>query len=44
MITELRAAYDAAENDDYVWLLIVAATGRAFCTGADVKEIPQDGR
>lgn len=44
MITELRAAYDAAENDDNVWLMIVTATGRAFCTGADVKEIPGDGK
>lgn len=44
MITELRAAYDEAENDDDVWLLIVTATGRAFCTGADVKEIPGDGK
>ena len=44
MITELRAAYDAAENDDDVWILIVTATGRAFCTGADVKAIPDDGK
>lgn len=44
MITELRAAYSAAENDDNVWLMIVTATGRAFCTGADVKEIPGDGK
>ena len=44
MITELRAAYDAAENDDDIWLLIVTATGRAFCTGSDVKEIPEDGK
>ena len=44
MITELRAAYDEAENDDDIWLLIVTATGRAFCTGADVKEIPEDGK
>jgi enoyl-CoA hydratase/carnithine racemase len=44
MITELRTAYDAAEDDDDVWLLIVTATGRAFCTGADVKEIPSDGK
>ncbi|MCG7608813.1 MULTISPECIES: enoyl-CoA hydratase/isomerase family protein [Mycobacterium] len=44
MITELRAAYDEAENDDNVWLTIVTATGRAFCTGADVKEIPGDGK
>ncbi|MEV0670386.1 enoyl-CoA hydratase-related protein [Mycobacterium sp. NPDC050441] len=44
MITELRAAYDEAENDANIWLMIVTATGRAFCTGADVKEIPGDGK
>ena len=43
MISELRAAYDEAENDDKIWLLIVTGTGRAFCTGADVAEIPADG-
>jgi enoyl-CoA hydratase/carnithine racemase len=44
MITELRNAYSEAENDDAVWILIVTATGRAFCTGADVKAIPGDGK
>lgn len=44
MVTELRAAYHEAENDDRVWLLIVTGTGRAFCTGADVKAIPGDGK
>jgi len=44
MITELRAAYAEAENDDRVWILVVTGTGRAFCSGADVKEIPDDGR
>jgi enoyl-CoA hydratase/carnithine racemase len=44
MITELRAAYHEAENDDQVWLLIVTGTGRAFCAGADVKAIPGDGK
>ena len=44
MITELRAAYDEAETDGDVWLVIVTGTGRAFCTGADVKEIPEDGK
>ncbi|MBH0122567.1 enoyl-CoA hydratase/isomerase family protein [Rhodococcus sp. NPDC003382] len=44
MITELRAAYAEAENDDKVWTLVVTGTGRAFCTGADVKEIPGDGK
>jgi enoyl-CoA hydratase/carnithine racemase len=44
MISELRAAYDEAENDDAVWLIIVTGTGRAFCSGADVKAIPGDGK
>jgi enoyl-CoA hydratase/carnithine racemase len=44
MITELRSAYQQAEDDDNVWLMIVTANGRAFCTGADVKEIPGDGK
>jgi enoyl-CoA hydratase/carnithine racemase len=44
MITELRASYDEAEGDDDIWLLIVTGTGRAFCTGADVTEIPEDGK
>ncbi|MFI5717740.1 enoyl-CoA hydratase/isomerase family protein [Nocardia sp. NPDC051750] len=44
MITELRTAYAEAENDDTVWLMIVTGTGRAFCTGADVKAIPGDGK
>jgi enoyl-CoA hydratase/carnithine racemase len=44
MISELRAAYDEAEDDDNIWLLIVTGAGRAFCTGADVTEIPEDGR
>ena len=44
MVTELRAAYAEAENDDRVWLVVVTGNGRAFCTGADVKEIPEDGK
>lgn len=44
MITELRDAYRRVEEDDDVWLMIVTATGRAFCTGADVSEIPGDGK
>lgn len=44
MIGELRQAYASAEADDQVWTLLVTATGRAFCTGADVGEIPDDGR
>ena len=41
MITELRAAYDEAESDDDIWLIIVTGTGRAFCTGADVERSPR---
>ena len=44
MIRELRQAYAAAEADESVWTHLVTGTGRAFCTGADVTEIPDDGR
>src|SRR6516164_9783943 len=44
MIVELRRAYAAAEADDAVWILVVTGKGRAFCAGADVTEIPADGR
>ncbi|HSA51770.1 MAG TPA: enoyl-CoA hydratase/isomerase family protein [Yinghuangia sp.] len=44
MARELRQAYAAAEADDDVWLILVTGNGRAFCAGADVGEIPDDGR
>jgi enoyl-CoA hydratase/carnithine racemase len=44
MIRELRHAYAAAEADESVWTIIVTGHGRAFCTGADVTDIPEDGR
>jgi enoyl-CoA hydratase/carnithine racemase len=44
MAGELRRAYAAAEADESVWTILVTGTGRAFCTGADVTEIPEDGR
>ncbi len=44
MIGELREVYAAAEADESVWTLLVTGNGRAFCTGADVTEIPEDGR
>ena len=44
MVRELRAAYAAAEADETVWILLVTGAGRAFCAGADVTEIPDDGR
>jgi enoyl-CoA hydratase/carnithine racemase len=44
MAQELRTAYAAAEADSEVWTLVVTGKGRAFCAGADVAEIPADGR
>jgi enoyl-CoA hydratase/carnithine racemase len=44
MIGELREAYARAEADPDVWILLITGNGRAFCTGADVSEIPDDGR
>ena len=44
MVGELRRAYAAAEADENVWIILVTGNGRAFCAGADVTEIPDDGR
>ena len=44
MVRELREAYAAAESDERVWIVIVTGTGRAFCAGADVTDIPEDGK
>ena len=44
MVRELAAAYAAVESDENVWIAIVTGAGRAFCAGADVTEIPEDGR
>ncbi|GAA3209782.1 enoyl-CoA hydratase/isomerase family protein [Actinocorallia longicatena] len=44
MIRELGAAYARAEADDDVWLLLVTGNGRAFCAGASVTDIPEDGK
>src|SRR5215472_1707707 len=44
MVRELRSAYAAVESDEAVWMAIVTGAGRAFCAGADVSEIPTDGR
>lgn len=43
MMAELREAYATAEADDAVWIIVVTGAGKAFCTGADVTEIPEDG-
>jgi len=44
MESELRDAYARAEGDDEVWTIVVTATGRAFCTGADVDTVRDDGK
>lgn len=44
MSTELRDAYARAEADDDVWTIVVTGAGRAFCSGADVEGVPDDGR
>jgi len=44
MIRELAAAWAAVESDDAVWIAIVTGAGRAFCSGADVAKVPDDGR
>ena len=41
---ELRSAYSRAEGDDDVWTIVVTANGRAFCSGADVDTVRDDGR
>ena len=44
MARELKDAYTAAEADPKVWILVVTGVGRAFCSGADVSEIPGSGK
>jgi enoyl-CoA hydratase/carnithine racemase len=44
MARELRDAYARAERDDDVWTIIVTGVGRAFCSGADVDGVRDDGR
>jgi enoyl-CoA hydratase/carnithine racemase len=44
MVQELGEAYAAAEADPEAWTLLVTGNGRAFCAGADVGDIPDDGR
>jgi enoyl-CoA hydratase/carnithine racemase len=44
MKNELNDAYAKAESDLDVWTIVVTGAGRAFCAGADVEEVPADGR
>ena len=44
MIGELRRPTPPPRPTTTVWTILVTGNGRAFCTGADVGEIPDDGR
>jgi enoyl-CoA hydratase/carnithine racemase len=44
MTEELADAYRRAELDDDVWTVVVTGNGRAFCSGADVSDVPEDGK
>ena len=39
MASTMEAAIDQMENDPEVWVGILTAVGKAFCAGADLKEI-----
>jgi len=39
LLTELQTAFDAISQDDSVRVVIIAANGRAFCPGHDLKEM-----
>ena len=43
MQRELYEAFMNAEKDEQVWTIIVTATGRGFCPGADVSSISESG-
>ena len=39
MLTELQSALDAINSDDSVRVVIIAANGKAFCPGHDLKQM-----
>jgi enoyl-CoA hydratase len=39
LVRELVAVFDALESDDSVWCVVLTGSDRAFCAGADVKEM-----
>ena len=39
MLAALRKSLDAAETDDSVRVIILAANGHLFCAGHDLKEL-----
>src|ERR1700677_4077160 len=38
MVAELRSAFDRFDDDDKAWCAIVSGNGRAFSSGADVRQ------
>jgi enoyl-CoA hydratase/carnithine racemase len=42
MLDALQAALDAVERDESARVVVLAATGRAFCAGHDLKEMRAD--
>lgn len=44
MLAALRAAFDAAATDPQVRVVVLAAAGKAFCAGHDLRQIQQNPR
>lgn len=42
LLDQLNAALDSVENDPSVHVVVLTGTARAFCAGADLKEIAAD--
>lgn len=43
LVAELLAALDDAQKDDSVRVVVLRGAGKAFCSGADLKEYPLGG-
>lgn len=39
MLTALQTAFDAARKDEAIRVIVLAATGKAFCAGHDLKQM-----
>lgn len=42
MLNELAAQFTAAGSDRQVRVVVITGTGRAFCAGQDLKELPEE--